>query len=80
MNAYTDYRVGCCNPGAYKVVLSSDEKVFYGYENVTKYAEAEYHSDSWEHDGRPHSFQVSPKLSPETLNPTTCRTPLRQLL
>jgi len=56
--SYTDYRVGCCNPGPYKLVLSSDEAVFGGYENVSKKYNAEYVTSEGNYDNRPHSFQV----------------------
>jgi 1,4-alpha-glucan branching enzyme len=58
VNSYTDYRIGCFHPGPYKVVLSSDEKVFGGYENVTKNSDVEFFATLGDHDNRPHSFQV----------------------
>lgn len=33
-NSFTDYRVGVEIPGEYKIVLSSDEKKFGGFDNV----------------------------------------------
>ena len=57
-NSYTDYKVGTWKKGPYKVVLSSDEGVFGGYENVTKWNDAEFHTNEDGHDGRPNSMQV----------------------
>ena len=57
-NSYTDYKVGAWKEGPYKVALSSDEAVFGGYENVTKWNDCELHTSQDGHDGRPHSFQV----------------------
>mmetsp|Transcript_39286 Transcript_39286/g.84109 ORF Transcript_39286/g.84109 Transcript_39286/m.84109 type:complete len:891 (+) Transcript_39286:181-2853(+) len=57
-NSYSDYRVGCCNPGAYKVVLSSDEGVFGGWNNVSKWNDAEFHTQDGDYDSRPCSMQV----------------------
>jgi len=56
--SYSDYRVGCMNPGAYKLVLSSDEGVFGGWENISKKYDAEYFTMEGDYDNRPHSFQV----------------------
>jgi len=58
-NTYEGYRVGCLNEGPYKVVLSSDEKCFYGWENVTKYNDVTYLATGQAHDDRPASFQCS---------------------
>lgn len=55
--SYTDYRVGCFKPGAYKIALSSDEEVFYGFRNAVKANDTTFHSQGG-HDGRPHSLQV----------------------
>ena len=33
-NSFTDYRVGVEEPGEYKIVLSSDEKRFGGFDNI----------------------------------------------
>lgn len=60
--SFTDYRVGCLNPGSYKVVLSSDEEVFGGYRNVSKGADVEFVAAAVDHDGRPHSFQARESL------------------
>lgn len=61
-NSYTDYRVGCCNPGAYKIVLSSDEECFGGWCNSSKKYDVTYMANDHNHDNRPHSFQVRPRL------------------
>ncbi len=58
VNSYTDYRVGCLNPGTYKVALSSDEDVFGGWKNVTKDSDVTFQAQDINHDSRPHSFQV----------------------
>jgi 1,4-alpha-glucan branching enzyme len=57
-NSFTDYRVGCKLPGAYRCVLSSDEEVFGGWKNLGKLTDAEHHTQEGLHDGRPHSFMV----------------------
>ncbi|KAL4441059.1 hypothetical protein ABPG77_010490 [Micractinium sp. CCAP 211/92] len=57
-NSYTDYRVGCYKPGAYKVVLSSDEEVFGGWKNVTKDSSVEFHAQQADFDNRPNSIMV----------------------
>ena len=44
--------------GPYKVVLSSDEEVFGGYQNVTKNSDVEFAATGGSADGRPHSFMV----------------------
>jgi Alpha amylase, C-terminal all-beta domain len=70
-NSYTDYRVGCLNPGPYKLVLSSDEEVFGGYKNVTKEADVEFYASQGDFDGRPLSFQVRlclPRVCPARLD------------
>lgn len=41
-----------------QLVLSSDEAVFGGYENVSKKYNAEYVTSEGNYDNRPHSFQV----------------------
>jgi 1,4-alpha-glucan branching enzyme len=56
--SYTNYKVGCHNPGPYKVVLSSDEAVFGGYSNVTKKSDTVFHTGSSNHDNRPNDFSV----------------------
>jgi 1,4-alpha-glucan branching enzyme len=56
--SYTDYQVGCYHPGPYKIVLSSDEEVFGGYQNVTKNSDVEFFATNGDYDSRPHSFKV----------------------
>ncbi|EFN58941.1 hypothetical protein CHLNCDRAFT_29960 [Chlorella variabilis] len=56
--SYTDYRVGAYKSGSYKVVLSSDEQVFGGWQNVTKNSNVEFHAQQGDHDNRPYSIQV----------------------
>jgi len=55
-NSYTDYRVGIEEPGEYKVVLSSDEKRFGGYDNIS--LESKYFTTPSEWNGRKNSLQV----------------------
>jgi len=55
-NSYNDYRVGCPNPGPYKIVLSSDETVFGGFNNCSKDYDVEYHTNEGNYDDRPYSF------------------------
>lgn len=57
-NSYSDYRVGCYKPGTYKVVLSSDEGVFGGWSNVSKYNDAVFSTQDGDYDNRPCSMQV----------------------
>ena len=58
-SSFTDYRVGTPAPGEYKIVLSSDEKVFGGWANASKDAGASFAArDDAPHDGRPASMQV----------------------
>jgi len=57
-NAYSGYRVGCWKEGPYKVALSSDEKVFGGWENVSKWHGSEHFTTKGDYDGRPFSFEV----------------------
>lgn len=55
-NSYTDYRVGIEEPGEYKVVLSSDEKRFGGYDNIS--LESKYFTTPMEWNGRKNFLQV----------------------
>eukprot|EP01026_Neomeris_dumetosa_P019589 TRINITY_DN17943_c0_g1_i3.p1 TRINITY_DN17943_c0_g1~~TRINITY_DN17943_c0_g1_i3.p1 ORF type:complete len:663 (-),score=94.17 TRINITY_DN17943_c0_g1_i3:296-2023(-) len=57
-NSYNDYRIGCQNPGPYKIVLSSDEPVFGGFKNASKEYDVEYFTNEGTYDNRPFSFQV----------------------
>ena len=55
-NSYTDYRVGIEKPGEYKVILSSDEKRFGGYDNIS--LESKYFTTALEWNGRKNFLQV----------------------
>jgi 1,4-alpha-glucan branching enzyme len=57
-NSYTDYRIGCRDPGPYRLILSSDEPVFGGWDNLSKDKDAQHESQEGTFDGRPHSFMV----------------------
>ena len=57
-NSYTDYRVGCLKQGVYKIALSSDEGVFGGWSNVSKWTDAEFHTQDGDYDNRPCSMQI----------------------
>ncbi|DBA73542.1 TPA: hypothetical protein ACH3X2_001002 [Trebouxia sp. C0005] len=56
--SYKDYGVGCKNAGSYKLMLSSDEESFGGFENLSKKYNTEFASSEADYDGRPHSIQV----------------------
>ena len=56
--SYQDYRVGCSLPGPYKIVLSSDEGQFGGWENVSKKHDTQYQVKDGDYCNRPKSFQV----------------------
>lgn len=58
VQSYTDYRVGCNNPGPYRLVLSSDEEVFGGWRNLSKETDGEHQTQGGNHDNRPNSFMV----------------------
>jgi 1,4-alpha-glucan branching enzyme len=55
-NSFTDYRVGVDVAGDYKVVLSSDEKRYGGFENVT--SGGKYPTTPMEWNGRKNQTQV----------------------
>ena len=57
-NSYTDYRVGCLKQGVYKIALSSDEGVFGGWSNASKWTDAEFHTQDGDYDNRPCSMQI----------------------
>lgn len=57
-NSYTDYRIGTGSAAPYKIILSSDEPAFGGYNNVSKSVDAVYTPSDGEHDGRPYNFMV----------------------
>lgn len=56
VNSYNDYRIGCSVPGPYKLVLSSDESAFGGWENCSKKYDVEYQVTDGYYDDRPKSF------------------------
>ncbi|DBB05355.1 TPA: hypothetical protein ACH3X3_010575 [Trebouxia sp. C0006] len=56
--SYKDYGVGCKNAGSYKLMLSSDEDSFGGFENLSKKYNTEFASSEADYDGRPHNIQV----------------------
>ncbi|KAG1664935.1 hypothetical protein FOA52_004457 [Chlamydomonas sp. UWO 241] len=58
VNSYTDYRIGAKLPGDYKIVLSSDEKVFGGWCNATKDKDVTFTTTESLHDNRPNYIQV----------------------
>ncbi|KAJ7639073.1 glycoside hydrolase family 13 protein [Roridomyces roridus] len=55
-NSFTDYRVGVDAPGKYSVVLTSDEKRFGGFDNVS--LGGEYLTTDLEWNGRKNFLQV----------------------
>jgi 1,4-alpha-glucan branching enzyme len=55
-NSFTDYRVGVDVAGTYKVVLSSDDKRFGGFENVD--TTVTYETTALEWNGRKNWVQV----------------------
>ncbi|KZV48446.1 1,4-alpha-glucan-branching enzyme 1, chloroplastic/amyloplastic [Dorcoceras hygrometricum] len=55
-NSYSDYRVGCLNPGKYKVGLDTDDPLFGGFGRISH--TAEYFTSEWSHDDRPRSFLI----------------------
>jgi 1,4-alpha-glucan branching enzyme len=56
--SFTDYRVGIEEPGEYKIVLSSDDAKFGGFENID--IEGRYFTTPMEWNGRKNWLQVSP--------------------
>ena len=57
-NSYSDYRIGCKKAGKYKLVLSSDNPEFGGWDNLSTHHDNSYFADSTAHNGRPASFQA----------------------
>ncbi|XP_039125047.1 LOW QUALITY PROTEIN: 1,4-alpha-glucan-branching enzyme 2-2, chloroplastic/amyloplastic-like [Dioscorea cayenensis subsp. rotundata] len=55
-NSYFNYRVGCSKPGKYKVVLSSDDGWFGGFDRIDP--KAEYFTSEGRYDNSPRSFSV----------------------
>ena len=64
-NSYTDYRVGIEVGGEYKIVLSTDDKIFGGFENID--TEAKFFTTAFEWNNRKNYLQVS-LASCSTLN------------
>lgn len=56
--SFTDYKIGCHLSDSLKIVLSSDEPVFGGYNNVSKDYNTEFTPLQENHDNRPFSFFV----------------------
>eukprot|EP00271_Cylindrocystis_brebissonii_P015791 TRINITY_DN38807_c0_g1_i1.p1 TRINITY_DN38807_c0_g1~~TRINITY_DN38807_c0_g1_i1.p1 ORF type:complete len:843 (+),score=158.78 TRINITY_DN38807_c0_g1_i1:27-2531(+) len=54
--SFTDYRIGCLKPGAYRIVLDSDEGRFGGFNRLDP--NAKHFSQEGFYDSRPQSFQV----------------------
>jgi len=56
-NSFTDYRVGVEEPGEYKIVLSSDEKKYGGFDNIS--LDGSFFTTPLEWNGRKNFLQVS---------------------
>lgn len=54
--SFTDYRVGVEVAGDYKIILSSDEKRFGGFDNI--HLDGTYHTTALEWNGRKNFTQV----------------------
>ncbi|KAF4575115.1 alpha-1,4-glucan branching enzyme [Pleurotus pulmonarius] len=54
--SFTDYRVGVQEPGEYKIILSSDEKRFGGFDNIS--LTSTFHTTDLEWHGRKNFIQV----------------------
>lgn len=55
-NSFTDYRVGIEEAGEYKVVMSSDEKRFGGFDRIA--LDGRYFTTAMEWNGRKNWLQV----------------------
>jgi len=55
-NSYTDYRVGVEVAGEYRIVLSTDEKLFGGFDNIE--LSSRFFTTSLEWNGRKNYIQV----------------------
>ena len=64
-NSFTDYRVGVDVPGTYKIVLSSDEKRFGGFDNIS--LDSKFITTPMEWNNRKNWIQVRPSLK-ETIH------------
>jgi len=56
--SFTDYRVGIDEGGEYRIILSSDEKKFGGFENVS--LDSKFTTTPMEWHGRKNWLQVRP--------------------
>lgn len=56
VSSYTDYRVGVEVPGEYKIVLSTDEKLYGGFDNIK--TESQFFTTPLEWNGRKNYIQV----------------------
>lgn len=56
-SSFTDYRVGVEEPGKYRIVLSSDEKQYGGFDNIT--LDASFFTTPMEWNGRKNWIQVT---------------------
>jgi 1,4-alpha-glucan branching enzyme len=56
-NSFTDYRVGVEEAGEYHVALTSDEKKFGGFDNISLHSK--YHTTPLEWNGRKNWLHVS---------------------
>ena len=61
-NSFTDYRVGVEVPGEYRIVLSSDEKRFGGFDNIN--LETTFVTTPMEWNGRKNFIQVHSRAMP----------------
>lgn len=57
VKSFTDYRVGVDEAGEYHVVLSSDDKIYGGFENID--VNVKYETTAMEWNGRKNWVQVS---------------------
>ena len=55
-NSFTDYRIGVDVPGTYKIVLSTDEKRFGGFDNIA--LDAAFETTAMEWNNRKNWIQV----------------------
>lgn len=61
VKSFTDYRIGVEMPGAYKVILNSDDPAFGGFKRID--CSVEHHTFGEGFNGRRHSLMVSYCLS-----------------
>lgn len=65
-SSFTDYRVGIEEPGTYRIVLSSDSKVYGGFDNIA--LDSPFFTTPMEWNGRKNWLQVT--TSRPFMNPT----------